>query len=144
MEIVNIFLETNSGRIRIALNTSTHKCSSCIGECVCTNNVIRTAINNFLDVLDKYIDINRSIFYIALRDKDMFFFKCDCGTTTLINNEFYVFDHGLIITDDDYNERDILAIGFIITDTLPISILPRENVSISVYSCNGRYYDGMI
>ncbi|ANS71128.1 virion core protein [Pteropox virus] len=133
MEIINIFLDTESGKIKFSSPAFT------CGECTRVN-YIKNTINTFLDELDKYIDVDKSDFYIAIKDKDIFYFHCVNGTTSMVNNEFYIFNHGLLVSDSEKKETDdVQSVVFVITDTLPATVFPRKNVSVTFYSCNNKF-----
>ncbi|AUL80477.1 hypothetical protein [Vaccinia virus] len=79
MELVNTFLETDAGRVKFAIQNTDDVGAS-------------ELINKFVELLIEYIHIDQSEFYLVVKDKYIFYFKCDRGSISIVNNEFYVFD----------------------------------------------------
>nr|WGO62670.1 virion core protein [Wadden Sea poxvirus] len=127
MELVNIFLESDTGRSKIIIKYN-------------DKLTIWQYVDKFIDILKQYINVEESSFYLAIKDKDIFVFKYDKGSISLIENEFAVFDENLLLVDD-YNY--IIGIEFIITNTMPINIFPKNNVIITATVNNHRFYYGM-
>ncbi|QHG62600.1 virion core protein [Cetacean poxvirus 1] len=127
MELINVFLDTDTGRVKIDIVDK--KTIS-----------IKDAINNIVTLLNNYIVISHSVFYLAIKDKDIFVFKCYNGTVTLVQNDFFVFDDNLIFS----NNYDVVkGIEFIITESMPIHIKAKNKCSIKVSASNNRYYQGL-
>ncbi|WZD65371.1 virion core protein [Bovine papular stomatitis virus] len=137
MEAINVFLETASGRVRILY--SEDECA-CPTQCRAT---ARRAAASVLQELDKYIVVKESTFTLAIRDEDIFYYLCDKGRLTLADNEFYLYHHGLLFLDDARDE-EVTGVGFVITDTTHVRVVPRDGVSVIVYSDNSRAYEGML
>ncbi|USH15791.1 virion core protein [Orf virus] len=137
MEAINVFLETASGRTRILYSADTCECPT---QCRAT---ARRAAASVLEELDKYIVVSESTFTLAVRDYDIFYYLCDRGRLSLAENEFYLFNHGLLFTDDA-GEEPVTGVGFVITDSMHVHVKPREGISVTVYSDNSRAYEGML
>ncbi|WDR52965.1 Virion core protein E11, partial [Monkeypox virus] len=99
MELVNIFLETDAGRVKFVIKNTDDVCAS-------------ELINKFVELLSEYIHIDQSEFYLVVKDKDIFYFKCDRGSISIVNNEFYVFDEPLLFVKDF---TKITGVEFIVT-----------------------------
>ncbi|ASK51244.1 Virion core protein [Eptesipox virus] len=136
IELVNIFLETDNGRVKLKVNEyDLEECEACI-----STNIVHKAVEKLVYVLSSYFFIEESIFYLAIKNNDIFIFKCDKGTISIINNEYFVFDESLFFTDQ-YNK--ITGIEFIVTESMPCKIKPRNNISISATANNHKFYDGL-
>ncbi|AIZ77278.1 putative virion core protein [Parapoxvirus red deer/HL953] len=137
MEAINVFLETASGRVRIIY--SEDECA-CPTQCRAT---ARRAAASILKELDKYIVVDESTFTLAVRDYDIFYYLCDRGRLSLADNEFYVYHHGLLFADDA-GEETVTGVGFVVTDTTHVRVVPRDGLAVTVYSDNSRAYEGML
>lgn len=137
MEAINVFLETASGRTRIIY--SDEDCT-CPAQCRAT---ARRAAARMVEELDKYIVVADSVFTLAVRDADIFYYLCDRGSVSLANNEFYVFHHGLLFSDDAAEEA-VTGVGFVVTDSTHVRVVPRPGIAVVVYSDNSRAYEGML
>ncbi|CAC21279.1 41L protein [Yaba-like disease virus] len=129
MEVINIFLESDTGRVKLAIDS-----------CEKDKNFIPMwkAVDIFIKKLRKYIDVEKSSFYLVIKNKDIFYFKYNKGSVTQLENEFFTFNENRIFVNS-YNE--IIGIEFIITDTMPISIYPLNNILILASSNNKQFYD---
>ncbi|AST09459.1 virion core protein [NY_014 poxvirus] len=127
MELVNIFLETDSGRLKLC--------------CDKRDKTASDAVKNFIDVLSEYIDIEQSDFYLVVKDKDIFYFKCDRGSVSIVNNEFYVFDETLLFTSE-YDK--VTGVEFVITESMPTRLIPRRGYAVTFVVSTHRFYDGSI
>ncbi|ASC55609.1 putative virion core protein-like protein [Seal parapoxvirus] len=138
MEAINVFLETASGRVRI-LYAEDDECK-CPAQCRAT---ARRAAVSVLKELDKFIVVDESTFTLAIRDEDIFYYLCDKGRISLADNEFYLFHHGLLFADNAVEDA-VTGVGFVITDTTHVRVVPRDGISVTVYSNNSRAYEGML
>ncbi|AOP31544.1 virion core protein [Skunkpox virus] len=127
MELVNIFLETDAGRVKFVINNT---------ESVCASELI----NKFVELLSEYIEIDQSEFYLVLKDKDIFYFKCDRGSISIVNNEYYVFDEPLLFVKDC---SKVTGIEFIVTESMPSRIIPKNNYAVVSVVTNHKFYDGL-
>ncbi|AKJ93695.1 virion core protein [Raccoonpox virus] len=127
MELVNIFLETDTGRVKFSINNT---------ESVCVSELI----NKFVELLSEYIHIDQSEFYLVLKDKDIFYFKCDRGSISIVNNEFYVFDESLLFVKDF---TKVTGIEFIVTESMPTRIVPKNDYAVISVVTNHKFYDGL-
>ncbi|CCD83217.1 conserved hypothetical pox protein [Squirrelpox virus] len=143
IELINVFLTTDAGRV--CLSSPRDRCNCDAQPCECSPNAHLRALEHFLGELDAYIDVRRSTFYAALRDRDIFVYRCERGAPVLEENEFFVFDRRFAFVEDDPRlaERKVSAVVFLVTETLDACVVPREGVAVSAVASNHRYYDGM-
>ncbi|AAR07398.1 41L [Yaba monkey tumor virus] len=125
MELVNIFLESDAGRVKLSIEESEFVSSW-------------KAIDIFINKLKKYIDVEKSLFYLVIKNKDIFYFKCNKGSVSQLDNEFFTFDENRIFINS-YNR--IVGIEFIVTDTMPISIYPLRDIYVLATSSSKQFYD---
>ncbi len=137
MELVNIFLDSESGRVKILLP---HE--KIDGECSCRLSYVTKSIDYFVKELDKYLHVNKSSFYLAIRDKDLFVFRLNRGSISLVQNEYFLFDDNLLFTEEK-GER-ILGVEFLVTGDTPVRIVPRDGISVLSSATYNKYYDKLI
>lgn len=133
MELANIFLETDDGKVKL---TYEHAQGA---RCRRSGRHMLEAAEHFLDVLDKYIFVQDSTFYMAIRDGDMLYFRCDRGKISPVHNEFFVFDRVFVLSAG--NAGTVHGVTFVVTDQFPIVVRPRRRLSVHVYSNNTRFYE---
>ncbi|WWS32702.1 virion core protein [Variola virus] len=127
MELVNIFLETDAGRVKFVIKNTDDVCAS-------------ELINKFVELLSEYIHIDQSEFYLVVKYKDIFYFKCDKGSISIVSNEFYVFDEPLLFVKDYTN---VTGVEFIVTETMPCRIIPKNNHAVISVVTNHKFYNGL-
>ncbi|QDJ95012.1 virion core protein [Hypsugopox virus] len=134
IELINIFLETDNGRVKLKVNEyDLEECNACR-----SSSILHKAVEKLIYVLNSYFFVEESTFYLAIKNKDIFIFKYDKGTISIINNEYFIFDEKLIFTDQ-YNK--IIGLEFIINESMPCKIKPRNNILISTISSNHKFYN---
>ncbi|AEN03634.1 putative virion core protein [Yokapox virus] len=127
MELINIFLETDSGRVKLYIK-----------EDECKN--VSYAVKHFINILSDYIDIEQSEFYLVVKDKNIFYFKCDKGSVSIINNEYYVFDENLLFIND-YDK--VIGVEFVITESMPSRIFSKDGYCIVSVVSTHKFYNGL-
>lgn len=128
MELANIFLETDEGKVKLVFARDLrHK----------THRDVMYAAEYFMDILDEYISVAGSSFYMAIRDDDMFYFYCDHGSISPVH-DFFVFDRMFLASSDQAGP--VRGVAFVITDQFPIVVRPRRKFLVYVYSDNTRFY----
>lgn len=108
------------------------------GKCKRDGCEIMHAIDYFLSIIDRYIKVEESSFYLVVKDITLFTFKYEKDKLTLIENSFYTYGKEQVTV---YKQPDdINTICFTITDDMNISIKPRTGYCIKVRSDNSKYY----
>ncbi|AOE46402.1 putative virion core protein [Sheeppox virus] len=130
MELVNIFLESDCGRVKIEVQNNTN-------DSECKKSSVVKSTNNFIDIINQYINVEKSTFYLAIKNQDIFIFKYDKGKISQIENEFFTFNSELMFVNN-YNK--ITGIEFIVTDTMSIHIYPKVGLSVISSSNNNKFY----
>uniref|UniRef100_A0AAU7E1Y8 Virion core protein n=1 Tax=Rousettus bat poxvirus TaxID=3141933 RepID=A0AAU7E1Y8_9POXV len=133
MELANIFLETDAGKVKLEFDAAHRR--PCCGT---PTALVDAAADFFMQTLDKYIIVEQSLFYMAVRNKDMFYYKCEYGVLSQVLNEFFVFDNVFLLATG--KEASVSGVSFVITDQFPIIIRPRRRYAVHVYSNNTRFY----
>lgn len=132
MELANIFLETGDGKLKLTFDNG-KKC------CRAAHSEVRAAAESFLHTLDNYIFVDDSVFYMAILNRDMFYFKADHGKLSSVTNEFFVFDNVFVLARD-HDAKTVTGVAFVITDRFPIFVRARRRLTVHVYSNNTRFY----
>ena len=129
MELANVFLETDEGKLPLRFELPP--------PCQRTGREMREALEHFLSVLDKYMHVDKSTFYMAVRDGELLYFRCENGRVAPVEHDFFVFDD---VFDFAKEPAEVRAVTFVLTDRMPVLLRMRKRYALRAYANSRRYY----